>query len=194
MTRRLGRAAGILILLSAALVATACSAPADETSTEPSQSATTEAEPSATPACPDHVPGVHDGSRDDPYLIGDEISIGCFTVVVDEVQANATDAVIATNPDAAPAEGNVYMTATLTITRASDGPGDVSDLEVVLGGSTTTNGDPADGLAVDPPTPSGELEEGQSVTGTYVFEMSGGASASVELRIGSMDPISVLTY
>ena len=157
---------------------------------------TSETTPATTSgdACPNHVPGVHTGAVDDPYGPGDEIALGCYIVIVDQVVPNATDAVIAANPGASPAEGNTFMTATLTITRASDGPGDVDEVEVVAAGSMTTSGEPEDDLVVDPPRPTGELAEGESVTGTYVFEVSGGASISIELSIGSMTPVNVLPY
>ncbi|HET8926531.1 MAG TPA: hypothetical protein VFN24_01720 [Microbacterium sp.] len=129
---------------------------------------------------------------DDPYMPGDEIAIGCYTVVVDAIVPDATEVVAAANAGTMPAEGNVFTTATLTITRASGGAGDVDELRVVVHGSMTTSGKPADDLIGDPPQPSGELLEGESVTGTYIFEVSAGASLSLELSIGTMSPINVL--
>ncbi|MBD8023241.1 hypothetical protein [Microbacterium gallinarum] len=120
--------------------------------------------------------------------------IECFTVVVDAVDKDATEAVIAANPGAEPAAGNVYMTTTVTITRSAGGPGDVSDIAIVLAGSQTTNGEPATDLGVEPAPPAGALDEGETITGTYVYEMSGGASTSVEISVGQMTPLSVLPY
>ena len=181
------------MLLGTSLLVAGCagaSAEPDPPQTEPSSST-----PSAPAAdCPAPSADAPTGAVDDPFALGDPVVIECFTVVVDAVDKDATEAVLAANPGAEPAAGNVYMTATVTITRSAGGPADVSDVSVVLAGSQTTNGDPAPDLGVDPAPPSGTLDEGDTITGTYVYEMSGGASTSVEISVGQMTPLSVLPY
>ena len=185
------------VLLGIALFASGCSS---NTPIAPDavESESSEASPSESLApvevCPAPPADAPTGAVDDPFVLGDPIVVECFTVVVDAVNKDATDAVVAANPSAQPAAGNVYMTVTVTITRSAGEAAEASDVDVVLGGSQTTDGQPAADLRVDPPPPSGTLEEGQSVTGTYVYEMSGGASTSVEVAVGSMTPLNVLPY
>jgi hypothetical protein len=194
MNRPIARRLALAMLLGTSLLVAGCSAGA---SAEP-DTAQTESSLStpSTPAadCPAPPADAPTGAVDDPFSLGDPVVVECFTVVVDAVSKDATDAVMAANPDAVPAAGNVYMTATVTITRSAGGPGEASDVHVVLGGSQTTNGDPSPELGVDPAPPTGALDEGESITGTYVYEMSGGASTSVEIAVGQMTPLNVLPY
>jgi hypothetical protein len=185
------------VLLGVALFASGCSpsAPATPGATESESSESMPSESIApVEVCPAPPADAPTGAVDDPFALGDPIVVECFTVTVDAVNKEATDAVVAANPSAQPAAGNVFMTVTVTITRSTGEPAEASDVEVVLGGSQTTDGQPAPDLRVDPPPPTGTLEEGQSVTGTYVYEMSGGASTSVEVSVGSMTPLNVLPY
>lgn len=184
----------IAVLLGVALCATGCSStvPAEPEAAEPEASEAAPSEPAED--CPAPPADAPTGEVDDPFHLGDEVVIECFTVVVDAVNRDATDAVAAANPGAEPADGNVYMTVTVTITRSAGGSAEASDVHVVLDGADGLSGEPEDDLAVEPPPPNGTLEEGQSVTGTYVYEMTGGASTSVELAVGSMTPLNVLPY
>lgn len=194
MNRRRPWRLGVALLLGVALFTTGCgaTAPAEPEAAEPESS---EAVPSERAEnCPEPPADAPTGAVDDPFAPGDEIVVECFTVTVDAVQRDATQAVTAANPGAEPAAGNVYMTVTVTITRSAGGAAEASDVEVALGGSQTTSGEPSPDLAVDPAPPSGTLDEGQSVTGTYVYEMSGGASTSVEIAVGAMTPLNVLPY
>ncbi|WP_137845788.1 hypothetical protein [Microbacterium sp. 2FI] len=193
MTRRLGPASGILILLAMSLLASACSAPAPSPETPVAEVTETTA-PEEASDCPGPAADSPSGAVDDPFTVDQEIVVECFTVVVDSVEREATDAVVAANPGAGPAEGNVYMTVTVTIARTAGGPADAADVEVILAGSMSTSGEPDPDLVIDPGPPTGTLDEGASTTGTYVYEMSGGASTSVEIRVGTMDVISVLPY
>ena len=193
MNRPIARRLALAMLLGTSLVVAGCAGASAEP--DPPQAESSPSTP-ATPAadCPAAPADAPTGAVDDPFSLGDPVVVECFTVVIDAVERDATDAVIAANPGAEPAAGNVFMTVTVTITRSAGGPGDPSDVQVVLAGSQSTSGEPSADLTVDPGPQSGTLEEGQSATGTYVYEMSGGASTSVEVAVGQMTPLNVLPY
>ena len=186
----------VLAAVALALLLAGCTgdpAPTAPASSPPPASPTVSAEP-AGPACPAPPADSPSGAVDDPYSLGDTIVLDCFTIVVDAVDSDATEEISAANPGVSPGSGNVFMTVLLTITRSAGGEAAAEDVRVILAGSTSTSGEPTPSLTVTPPTPSGTLAEGQSVSGTYVFEMSGGASTSVELFVDDNEPINVLPY
>lgn len=199
MARGMPRPLTALAISVSVLAMAACGSPdaggGDSTPTAP-MGTTAPVEPTtdAEADCPEPAPGSPTGAVDDPFAPGEQIVVECFTVVVDSLERDANATVAAENEGATPGDGNVFMTATVTITRSGGDPADAADVEVNLGGSMTTSGEPDPDLTVEPGPPSGTLAVGETVTGTYVYEVSGGASVSVEIRVGTMPPLNVLPY
>lgn len=194
------------MLLGMALLMTGCapdagpqpstsSSPPSATAASPSTTDAASPEPSATPTpdagtggepdgdCPTPPGGAPAGTLDDPYAVGDEIVVGCFTVVVTEVDLDATPELQATHPDDQPSAGNVFTVVKVMIGRTAGEPADVTAIDIRFAA------DPPATIAADPDLrlqeqspPMGTLAAGQASGGTLVFDAPTGASPAVLLR------------
>jgi hypothetical protein len=194
------RRSALAMLLGMALLTTGC---AVDTATQPTESssppsATTPATPaptaSATPStdpgaepggdCPAAPADAPAGTSSDPYRVGDEIVAGCFTIVVTELDADATHDVQSTSPDAMPAEGAVFAVVKVMVARTGGEPADVGAIGIRYASSATdvVDADPDLRLEEQSP-PMGTLEPGQASGGTLVFEAANSARPAVVLSV-----------
>lgn len=194
------RRSALAMLLGMALLTTGCAA---ETATQPTESsspspATTPATDSPAPTTPGDDPGAEPegdcpaaasdapaGTAADPYRVGEEIAADCFTIVVTELDADATQDVQSTSPDAVPAEGKVFAVVKVMIARSGGEPADVATIGIRYAGSATdiVDADPDLRLEEQSP-PMGTLEPGQASGGTLVFETEHSTSPAVVLSVG----------
>lgn len=197
------RRSALAMLLGMALLTTGC---APETGAQPTESssppsATTPASPTPiTPSepgdgddpgagpdgdCPAAAADAPAGTAADPYRVGDEIIADCFTIVVTELDADATQDVQSTSPDAAPADGKVFAVVKVMIARTGGEPADVAAIDVRYASSASdiVDADPDLRLEEQSP-PMGTLEPGQASGGTLVFETAHSADPAVVLSVG----------
>ena len=127
------------------------------------------------------------GSRENPVPLGSVISGDEWDVVVNSVTLNATDTVTAANQfNGAPAEGNVYAVANVTVTYT--GP-ESSYAAMVALDYVTAGGEVIstwDSIVVgpEPILDSGELYTGGSTTGNIVFEIPAAGDGTMRVTPG----------
>jgi len=198
------RRSALAVLLGMALLTTGCAA---DTGTQPTESssppsAATPATPSPTTSaipgegdgddpdaapdgdCPPATSDAPAGTASDPYRVGDEIIAGCFTIVVTELDADATQEVQATSADAVPAEGMVFAVVKVMMARTGGEPADVAAIGIRYASSVDDIVDPDPDLRLEEQSPPmGTLEPGQASGGTLVFETEHSASPAVVLSV-----------
>lgn len=129
------------------------------------------------------------GSRENPVALGSVISGDDWDVVVNSVTLNATDTVAAANQfNDAPAEGNVYAVANVTVTYT----GPESSYAAMVGLDYVT----ADGEVIstwdsfvigpEPILGSGELYTGGTTTGNIVFEIPAAGDGAMRVTPGML--------
>ena len=127
-----------------------------------------------------------EGSRANPYPMGSSISSGDWTVTVNSFTPDATDQVLAANEfNEAPAGGNVYALANVTITYTGDASGYALETTtdfVTSGGNVV--GSPDSMVVAPDPLGLDELYPGASVTGNLVFEIPSGDGGLLRVRPG----------
>lgn len=195
------RRSALAMLLGMALLTTGCAA---DTATQPTESssppsattpATTSPTTSATPGddpgavpggdCPPAPADAPAGTAADPYRVGDEIVADCFTIVVTELDADGTQDVQATSPDAVPADGLVFAVVKVMIARSGGDPADVAAIAIRYASSTADIVEADTDLRLEEQSPPmGTLEPGQASGGTLVFETEHSADPAVVLSVG----------
>lgn len=190
------RRSALAVLVGMALLTTGCAA---ETATQPTESssppsATAPTTPApATSASTDPQPDgdcaaapadAPAGTSADPYAVGEEIVAGCFSIVVTELDADATHDVQSTDTDAIPAEGNVFAVVKVMIARTGGEPADVASIGIRYAPSASTfvSADPDLRLEEQSP-PMGTLSAGQASGGTLVFDAPASSSPAVVLTV-----------
>jgi len=194
------RRTALAMLMGMALLTTGCAVesapqPAESSSSpsatspvtpSPTTSATPGAEPGDGPdaACPDAPADAPAGTADDPFRVGEEIVAGCFTIVVTELDADATHDVQATDPDAIPADGQVFAVVKVMIARTGGDPAGVDAIGIRYAptASESVAADPDLRLEEQSP-PMGTLEPGQASGGTLVFEAPNSTTPAVLLSV-----------
>lgn len=162
MTKKIMAAAAIALL-----ALTGCSTATAEkpAAAEPAEETTTEAP--AEEAAPE------EGTRANPYPIGTAITDGDWTVTINSVTLDGTEAVIAENMfNEAPAEGTQYMLVNVTATYNGDnqdGTIPMLNLEYVTVDGNTINS--FDAMVVPPEQfdSTATLYPGASTTGNFSF-------------------------
>ncbi|KUF07286.1 DUF4352 domain-containing protein [Leucobacter sp. G161] len=116
-----------------------------------------------------------EGTRDAPYPIGSVITDGDWTLVVNSVTLDATEALTSENMfNDAPAEGSQYLMANVTVTYNgdnADGEMPVPGIAYVTSEGNTINS--YDKMIIPPEQfdSLGVLYAGASTTGNYAFEV-----------------------
>ena len=163
------------------------SVPADDAS---GQSESTESEEQA--AGPD-------GTRANPFPIGTELSTDEWTVVINSVDLDATEAVLAENEfNDPPQDGNVFILINLTATYTGtdpDGAMPWAHIEYVSAGGNTFDSLSFDSFAVapDPFDSFATLYEGASTSGNIVLQVPAEGVAEGVLAV-DVDPFSSKVY
>lgn len=147
------------------------SASADEEETEPSEAA------------------AEVGTRENPAAIGSTISSDDFDVVINSVQFNQNDAVLAANPvNQAPPAGTAYavINATITYKGADSAYAAYVGLDFVTDAGNVVS--PSDTFAVAPDPSFGldELYKGASSTGNQVLAVPADGAGLVRVRPGML--------
>lgn len=127
-----------------------------------------------------------DGTRTNPYPLGTTIAGSDWQVTVNSYAADATAEVLAANMfNEAPAAGNVYTMANVTITYTGAESGTAFEITVdcVSAGGNVIGTYDNNAVA---PSPIGldELYNGASVTGNYVFEVAAGDAGLLRVQPG----------
>jgi len=127
------------------------------------------------------------GTRENPYPLGSEISSEDWTVTVNSVDLDGTQAVMAENPfNESPAEGHVYILVNLTATYTGDDPeGDTPWTQVAYVSSEGKSFEVYDNLVVAPDQfdELTTLYEGASTSGNLVIEAPAEALADGVLAV-----------
>lgn len=127
------------------------------------------------------------GTRDNPAAIGSVIKGNDYTVTINSINLNATDAVLAANQfNEAPDTGSVYALINATVTYT----GKDSGLAALVGISyVSADGNVFDSLkklviAPDPQIGADELYNGASATGNIAIQIPAAADGLVRVRPG----------
>jgi hypothetical protein len=194
------RRTALAMLLGLALLTTGCAVDTDpqptgtptqtSASAAPTPTPTDETAPAPDPGpAPDGdcAPGPADapaGTAADPYAVGEEIVAGCFTVVVTELDADATQDVQVTHPDEIPADGAVFAVVKVMIARTGGDPADVGTIGIRYAASPTEIVDADSELRLEEQSPPmGTLSAGQASGGTLVFEATNSSAPAVVLSV-----------
>lgn len=127
------------------------------------------------------------GTRDNPAAIGSVIKGNDYTVTINSVNLNATDAILAANQfNEAPADGTVYALINATVTYT----GNDSGLAALVGiAYVSADGNVFDSLnkiviAPDPQLGADELYNGASATGNIAIQIPAAADGLIRVRPG----------
>ena len=172
-------------LAALALTLTACSTATAEPPAE---------KPAAEEQAVEETPAVEPGTtRDAPLPIGSKVTDGDWTVSIDEVKLDATADLLAYSEfNEAPADGNVYVQATATVTyNGNDPQGAVpfSQIDFVTADGNTIpqawidSGE--DFTLIDP------LYEGASHTGNVIFEVPAPADGTLAVTPDTVNKMFV---
>ncbi|SIN89341.1 DUF2510 domain-containing protein [Agromyces cerinus] len=134
-------------------------------------------------------PGAEAGSRENPVPLGSVISGDEWDVVVNSITLNATDTVAAANEfNDAPADGNVYAVANVTVTYT--GPDSsyaaMVGLDYVTAGGEVISTWDSFVIGPEPILDSGELYNGGSTTGNIVFEIPAAGDGVIRVSPGML--------
>lgn len=138
---------------------------------------------------PADSPAGEEGSRANPYPIGTELSSSEWTVVINGVDLDATEAVLAENEfNDPPEDGNLYILVNLTVSYTGDDPeGSIpwTTIAYVTAGGNTINTFDSFAVAPDSFDEMGTLYEGASTTGNKVLEVpaDGVSDGVLEVRV-----------
>lgn len=150
----------------------------------------TETSPGGEPddAVPDDPPAddAGAGTRENPHPLGTTVSNNEWQVTVNSVDPDATDSVLAENQfNDPPADGNVYLLASVTITRGGEEPGSSFELGFhFVTESGNVIGD-YEALVVAPDELGwDELYPGASTTGNVVFEVPAADAGTIRITPG----------
>jgi len=131
-----------------------------------------------------------EGTRENPYPLGSTVSSADWTVVVNSVTLNATEAVMAANPfNEAPDEGSEYIVINYTVTyTGDDADGQMAafvGLEYVTASGTTVNELDKFVVSPDPKIDTlSTLYNGGSVSGNTAMQVPSPADGVLAVRPG----------
>lgn len=135
----------------------------------------------------DSEAGTPEGTRENPFAIGDVVTDGDWTIVVNSVERDATDEVVAASPaNEAPEAGEEYLLVNLTATYVGDEKGNTMEVTVAFvddGGEVYRISD-AFVVAPDPSFGLDELYTDASATGNTVFVIPDGAEGLIRISPG----------
>ncbi|GAA1824810.1 hypothetical protein GCM10009771_25250 [Nesterenkonia flava] len=130
-----------------------------------------------------------EGTRENPYPLGAEISSGDWTVTINSVDLDATDAVMAENQfNDAPADGHLYLLVNVTAQYTGNDPeGSMPWVTVEYVSPQGNTFDAAESFAVAPDAldSTGTLYEGASATGNIALSVP---AEEVEAGVLSVRP------
>jgi energy-coupling factor transporter transmembrane protein EcfT len=137
------------------------------------------------------------GTRTNPAALGSEIVGHNFTVTINSVNVNGTDAVLAANQfNKAPADGNVYalVNATITYTGADSGYASEAQVSYVSAEGKVYNSWDSLQIAPDPAFGLDELYTGAAATGNLVIEIPAAGDGLIRVTPGILaDDVFVST-
>lgn len=127
------------------------------------------------------------GTRENPYPLGSEITSGDWSVTVNSVDLEATDAVLSENPiNEEPASGHTYILVNITAEyTGSDAQGATPWASVAYVSDDGNTFDPLDSVTVAPEAfdRSSALYEGASASGNIALEVPSDAVETGTLRV-----------
>lgn len=143
-------------------------------STQTSRPVTTTPTPAIVPA---------DGTREHPYAIGDAVTSGDWTVVINSHVPTANLAVADASPEnPAPPAGSHYEALNYTVTRTGEGAGYAYSAQVSLRTGSGTLIDPDDiRVFLADAIRNTELASGASATGSAVYLVPDGQRVLIEV-------------
>lgn len=127
------------------------------------------------------------GTRDNPAAIGSVIKGNDYTVTINSVNLNATDAILAANQfNEAPADGAVYALINATVTYTGNDSGVAALVGIAY---VSADGNVFDSLnkiviAPDPQLGADELYNGASATGNIAIQIPAAADGLIRVRPG----------
>lgn len=137
---------------------------------------------------PTPEPEIEQGTRANPFPLGTPIVGKDWTVTINSVTLDATDAIIAENMfNEAPAEGNVYIMVNVTATyTGSDPDGDISTSTisyVTADGNTLESYNSGATVVPDALSSLQTIYEGASITGNIAFAVPADTAAQGVLAV-----------
>ncbi|MGO3832590.1 MAG: DUF4352 domain-containing protein [Microbacteriaceae bacterium] len=169
----------LIALLVAGLALTGCSSSPSEEA--PAAAKSEEAAATEKEAVEDA------GKRDNPYPLGESYTDGDWTVTVNSVDLNATEAIAAENPfNDEPEDGNVYVMVNVTV--AYDGDNGDGEMPTAIFEYVTADGNSIDSyshMAVEPDAldSMATLYQGASTTGNISFSVPGDAAGEGTIAV-----------
>jgi hypothetical protein len=127
------------------------------------------------------------GTRDNPAAIGSVIKGNDYTVTINSVNLNATDAILAANQfNEAPADGSVYalINATVTYTGKDSGSAALVGISYVTADGNVIHSYDKLVLAPDPTLGMDEMYNGASATGNVALQIPAAADGLIRVRPG----------
>ena len=136
------------------------------------------------------------GTRTNPAPLGSEVASDNWAVVVNSVNMDATEEVLAANQFNEISDGEVFVLVDLTATYLGEDAGQTFDVTVdfVSDSGEVYKSYDHNSVAPDPQFGHDELFEGGSSTGNIVFEVPAGTTGVLRVNPGFLsDPIFVAT-